>query len=246
MTDSTFVGNSGVPPAPTRAPRPSSASKTVRPADGFLNAGGAIFVCSCGSAAITNSTFSANMAASVGGAIVDEGGLTLTNVTISGNSATNGGGILIDGGSGGTLIAKNTLIAGNTLSGSGGVGPDINAAIDPTSVNNLIGIGDGSTGLSNSIGGNRIGTAAAPIAPLLGTLGSYGGTTQTIPLLPGSPAIDTGTNAWASRPPTSAASLASARRTSARSSRRASPSPSSAARRRPNRSILRSPRSSSR
>ena len=30
--------------------------------------------------------------------------------------------------------------------------------------------------------------------PLLGTLGNYGGLTQTVPLLPGSPAIDAGNN----------------------------------------------------
>ena len=66
--------------------------------------------------------------------------------------------------------------------------------MDPTSANNLIGVGDGSTGLTTGANGNRIGTAAAPVAPLLGTLGNYGGGTQTIPLLPGSLAIDAGAN----------------------------------------------------
>jgi predicted outer membrane repeat protein len=193
VTGSTFVGNNAVQPTRNSAPSPRSTSKTVRPADGFSSAGGAIFVCSCSTAVITNSTFSANTAASVGGAILDEGVLTLTNVTISGNSATNGGGVFIDNGSGGTLRMKNALIAGNTLSGSSGAGPDINGLVDSASANNLIGVGDGSTGLSNGTGGNRVGMAAAPIAPLLGTLGNYGGSTQTLPLLPGSPAIDTGT-----------------------------------------------------
>jgi CSLREA domain-containing protein len=193
VTGSTFVGNSAVQPARGRAPRPSGA---IRPADGFESAGGALFVCSCTTAAITNSTFSGNTATSVGGAILDEGGLTLTNVTISGNSAGSGGGILVDPGvpgALGTLSMRNTLIAGNTLSGSGGTGPDVNGAIDPTSTNNLIGVGDGSTGLTTGTGGNLLGTAAAPITPLLGTVGNYGGGTQTIPLLPGSPAIDAGT-----------------------------------------------------
>ena len=190
VTGSTFVGNTAAQPALTRAPHPSG---TIRPADGFTSAGGALFVCSCTTAAITNSTFSGNTAASAGGAILDEGGLTLTNVTISGNSASNGGGILVDPGAPGTLSMRNTLIAGDTLSGSGGTGPDVNGAIDPTSTNNLIAVGDGSTGLTSGAGGNRIGTVAAPITPLLGTVGNYGGSTQTIPLLPGSPAIDAGT-----------------------------------------------------
>jgi hypothetical protein len=191
VTGSTFVGNTAAQPARTLAPRQSS---PIRPTDGFTNAGGAIFICSCASAEIANSTFSRNAATSVGGAILDEGNLTLTNVTISGNSANNGGGVLVDGGSGGTLIARNALIAGNILSGSGGTSPDVNGPVDSASANNLIGVGDGSTGLTNSANGNLVGTGAAPIASLLGALGNYSGSTQTIPLLPGSPAIDAGTN----------------------------------------------------
>ena len=214
VTGSTFVGNTAKPstdPTPSHAARLGRASsrptrtvgksRPVRAADESINTGGAIFICSCTSAQITNSTFSGNTATNQGGAILDEGGLTLTNVTINGNSANNGGGVFLDAGttptrtdsgSGATLTAKNVLIAGNTLSGSGGAGPDVNGAIDPASANNLIGIGDGSTGIANGTNGNRIGTAAAPIAPLLGTLGNFGGTTQTIPLLPGSVAIDAG------------------------------------------------------
>jgi hypothetical protein len=189
VTGSTFVGNTAMqPPARGRASRPS---RPVRPLDGFTSAGGAIFICSCTGADITNSTFSDNTATGVGGAILDEGALVLTNVTVSGNSASDGGGILVDDGSGGTLRMRNTLIAGNTL--TGGAGPDVNGPIDPNSVNNLIGVADGSTGLTNGANGNLVGTGAAPVAPLLGALGNSGGGTRTIPLLPGSPAIDAGT-----------------------------------------------------
>ena len=52
---------------------------------------------------------------------------------------------------------------------------------------NLIGTG-GSGGLINGVNNNQVGVAN----PLLGTLGNYGGPTQTIPLLPGSPAIGKG------------------------------------------------------
>jgi hypothetical protein len=43
--------------------------------------------------------------------------------------------------------------------------------------------------LVNGVDANLVGTQAAPLDPLLGVLGSYGGQTQTLPLLPGSAAI---------------------------------------------------------
>jgi predicted outer membrane repeat protein len=194
VTGSTFVDNTAMQPRGVGgAPPPTRSLGPIRPADGFTGSGGAIFICSCTSAQITNSTFSGNVATGIGGAILAEGGLTLTQVTVNGNSAGEGGGIFVDNPDGGALLARNTLIAVNTLSGSGGTGPDVNGAIDPASTNNLIGVGDGSTGLTAGIQGNQIGTGVSPIAPLLGILGNYGGGTQTIPLLPGSPAIDTGT-----------------------------------------------------
>ena len=53
--------------------------------------------------------------------------------------------------------------------------------------NNLIGLG-GSGSLNNGVNGNIVGVANPLIAPL----GDYGGFTKTMPLLPGSPAIDAG------------------------------------------------------
>jgi hypothetical protein len=49
------------------------------------------------------------------------------------------------------------------------------------------------TGISAGSQGNQVGTAGAPIDPLLAALGEYGGATPTMPLLPGSPAIGGGT-----------------------------------------------------
>ena len=63
--------------------------------------------------------------------------------------------------------------------------------------NNLIGKTDGSSGWVSS---DLTGTIAAPLNPLLAPLGNYGGPTQTMALLPGSPAIDAGNNALASTP----------------------------------------------
>jgi hypothetical protein len=58
--------------------------------------------------------------------------------------------------------------------------------------NNLIGVTDGSSGW---VGSDRTGTGAQPLNPLLAPLGNYGGRTQSMALLPGSPAIDAGNNA---------------------------------------------------
>ena len=51
------------------------------------------------------------------------------------------------------------------------------------------------TGLINGVYGNLVGTAAAPIDPLLGPLADNGGPTQTLAVLAGSPALDAGNNA---------------------------------------------------
>jgi hypothetical protein len=59
------------------------------------------------------------------------------------------------------------------------------------SYNNLIGTG-GAGGLINGTNGNLVGVAD----PGLATLADYGGPTQTIALLPGSPAIDDGSATW--------------------------------------------------
>ena len=59
---------------------------------------------------------------------------------------------------------------------------------------NLIGETDGSSGWVSS---DLTGTIARPLNPLLAPLGNNGGPTQTMALLPGSPAIDAGSNALA-------------------------------------------------
>jgi Bacterial Ig-like domain (group 3) len=153
-------------------------------------------------------------ASALGGAIADQGGnLTLTNDTLADNAVTGGsgstsgaaqgGGLYNNGGDSiqltnvtitgntsgvvnqaGTVNVLNTIIAGNS---SG----DVSGKFTSSGFN-LIGDGTGSNGFGSM--GDQVGTASNPINPLLGNLGNYGGPTQTIPLLPGSPAIDAGTN----------------------------------------------------
>jgi hypothetical protein len=163
---------------------------------------------------LTDCTVSGNTAGAHGGGLVS--GLnamtTLTNVSISGNAAQNGGGLYLVRTGGATLT--NCTVTGNTASSTGGglfnylgglaltntivagqyAGGDISGAVNSASANNLVGDGSGMTGISDGSQGNQIGTAQAPIAPLLASLGDYGGPTPTMPLLPGSPAISAGTS----------------------------------------------------
>ena len=85
-----------------------------------------------------------------------------------------------------TLTIANTIVAGNTATTSG---PDADGTIVSLGTN-LIGATDDSTGW---VGSDLTGTVALPLDPMLAPLGNYGGPTQTIALLPGSPAIGAGT-----------------------------------------------------
>jgi len=148
-----------------------------------------------GNVTFINDTLDGNYASGTGGAFeMDQGGTaTFINDTITNNVGGGGGGIFGTGGGiyvmVGDLVLTNTIVAGNT---SGSIASDIFMENLPNAVsgsNNLIGTG-GSGGLVNGVNGNQVGVTN----PLLGTLGNYGGDTPTIPLLPGSPAIDAGTS----------------------------------------------------
>jgi hypothetical protein len=130
-----------------------------------------------------------------GGGLSNFGTLTLTNVTVTDNRAANGsGGLYI---SAGLPVLHNTLIAGNFRGATGTTPDDVFGSLNPGGDYNLIGDGTGMTGLSNGVNGNQVGSASAPIDPLLDSLGDNGGPTLTHALLPGSPAIDAGNNAYA-------------------------------------------------
>ena len=112
---------------------------------------------------------------------------TLNACTLTANTTAGFGGgvytIAENGSATNTLI--NTILAGNTAS----TGPDL-AQFFLASItlvgNNLIGDNSNSGQLAS---GGLIGTADTPIDPKLAPLGFYGGPTQTMPPLPGSPAI---------------------------------------------------------
>lgn len=169
---------------------------------GIYNA--AVFGNAAATVTINNSTISGNSAGSGGGVYHVSSGsgstatATLTNCTItannSGSASDSGGGIFTTiFNSISTLTLRNTLVAGN-LRSSGTIASDVSAAVDPASLNNLIGDGTGMTGISQGSGGNQVGTAGAPINPRLAALANNGGPTRTHALLAGSPALDAGNN----------------------------------------------------
>lgn len=129
------------------------------------NLGGGIFQL-LGPMILKNTTLSRNLAkASGGGVYINFDSFDLQNSTISGNTAnTSGGGGITK--NNGALMLQNTVVAGNYA-------PNL-----PSAPN----ISGTFTGTNNLTSGT----------PLLAPLGDYGGPTQTMPPLPGSPAIDTG------------------------------------------------------
>jgi hypothetical protein len=177
--------------------------------------GGGIY--NTGTATMIGSTFSGNTAGSFGGGFlngstVDTGTMTVINCTVSGNSAQQGGGIyngLDDtltvinstitansatsyGGGlynfSGPVVLNNTIVAGNTAP----TDPNINGLIDvANSFNNLIGAGN-AAGLTTGPNGNMIGVDVALV--LNPTLADNGGPTKTHALIPGSPAINAGSD----------------------------------------------------
>jgi predicted outer membrane repeat protein len=135
---------------------------------------------------INNSTFFGN-SSSQGGAIYNHGVLTINDSTLSGNSAGFGG--AINNFMTNSLTLQSCIVAGNHASTQS---PDFDGNLQATSTYNLIGDGGISTGIFNGSAGNMVGNKSLPINPKLAPLTYYGGTTPTMALLPGSPAINAG------------------------------------------------------
>lgn len=170
-----------------------SSNTSSNAAGGILNLYGNIEVTNCtlaGNIALNNS----------GGGFLNvgqgagNGQATITDSTITGNFAKFGGGIEFDPTNiGGFVKLFSTIVAGNRVSLSDSTPSDYSgAAGDASSSHNLIGQG-ATSGLTNGTNGNLVGSPANPIDPRLGPLADNGGPTQTMALLPGSPALGAGT-----------------------------------------------------
>jgi hypothetical protein len=154
---------------------------------------------SSSSPTLTNVTFSDNSAFTGGGMWNGASSSpTLTNVTFSGNSAGFSGGGMYNTSSSPTLT--NVTFSGNSAVVFGG---GMYNAFSSPALSNCILFGDSGGEFRNDKGsatvnysdvqGGYSGTGNINQDPLLAPLGDYGGPTQTMPLLPGSPAIDAGT-----------------------------------------------------
>jgi hypothetical protein len=176
---------------------------------------------------IINSTISGNHALEGGGAFNDSVGVvarindnipTVTtgvhfyNTTISNNTAYEGGGGIYntdlssaEGNPPATIEnLVSTIVANNTdtqLSTAEDYAPDLfDGAVNNVTneSNNLIGNNAGSQStFTNGVNEDIVGTDVAPIDPMLGALGFNEGFTDTMALLPGSPAINKGLNPFA-------------------------------------------------
>jgi large repetitive protein len=155
-----------------------------------------------------------------GGGLSNFGHATLTNVTVFANQAGNGNGTEARGGDGGGIanlsmaLLTNVTIALNsagsgTFGGTAGVGNELAAYGSMTVTNTIVsGVGEGCStdGAADNIvslghnldSGSTCGFADASdrsgTDPVLGPLANHGGFTETLALLPGSPAIDAGDN----------------------------------------------------
>ncbi|HEX5874419.1 MAG TPA: choice-of-anchor Q domain-containing protein [Pyrinomonadaceae bacterium] len=144
---------------------------------------------------VTNSTISGNRSISAGGGVYNfNGQTTLVNVTVTGNrgdSDGNGSAFQNGGGTAGTLSMHNSIVAGNSSGPNASPVPnDATHAPDQSSSFNLIGVCI-ECGLINGANNNQLGVSDAGLGPLA----DNGGPTLTHALLPGSPALDAGSNA---------------------------------------------------
>lgn len=186
---------------------------------GSVPRGGGAFVFNA-TTNITGSTITGNNAADNtipegGGFMQIEGSLQMVNSTVSGNSADNtdlsdSGGLLL-----GSLTAEitNSTIANNSATGTGGRGGNLNIFDSTLTFRNTI-VGGGtavtdancsvaSDATINSSGGNLDSLDQCRFTgpgdlrntdPLLAPLANNGGPTFTHALMPGSPALNAGTN----------------------------------------------------
>jgi hypothetical protein len=145
--------------------------------------GGGIFLNTGTSASLTNVTIVNNSITNVnslGGGLGANGLVSLNNVTISGNSAGFGGGAYF----GEVASVTNSIIAGNSATLAGpDCFPSASAVVNSLDYNL---VGDPSACMISGTTTHNI----TGVSALLGALGDNGGSTRTMALGAGSPAID--------------------------------------------------------
>jgi hypothetical protein len=188
-----------------------TAGSVGAPGGGGAGLGGAIFN-EGGTVTITNSTLAGNLAQGAvryptqtpyfgggqgfGGAIFNHNGsLRLLDSTLSGNTAADGGRSVYSLAD--TIVQAATVVVNNTIIGQADT---VVTDFVATAVwvywagKSATSITSGSGDLIRTQFGFS-GTITSTADPLLGPLGNNGGPTPTLALLPGSPALDAGSNA---------------------------------------------------
>ncbi len=166
--------------------------------------GGAILT--TGTLSLANCTLSGNSAPQGGAMQITGGECSLVNCTLAFNTATGNGGAIDNSFNAGTLALTHCTVFGNTSGGNGaGIANYLRTlALTNTIVAGNTGLGGDIVNFANSTvvrsGANLVqsfinqgtdsGPAAITSAPRLAPLANYGGPTQTMPPLPGSPALN--------------------------------------------------------
>jgi hypothetical protein len=155
------------------------------------NGGGALFV-NDGSVSISRCTFSGNTGSPGGAITLGNGTLTIDHSTFTGNMPQSGydagGAIFVNTIT--TATITNSTFSGNTASSAGGIQTFgtlsmSNSILSGNAGGDCSASGNSSPCPANGTAGNIVGVTAIGLSPL----GSYGGPTQTMLPLPGSPAI---------------------------------------------------------
>jgi predicted outer membrane repeat protein len=190
---------------------------------GFGSRGAGAFNAAGGKLVLQNCTFAYNKAYGEGGAIYNDGGLlNATNCTFSDNVADRGAGIFNAAAATGRISLLNCTLSGNHADGGEPLGNGVYNASGSDAVHvantiiatdnsfypdvvgpvvskghNLIGNGQSSTGFTNGLNGDQIGTSNFPKWPSLNPLAKNGGQTLTRALRDDSLAINAGNVALA-------------------------------------------------
>jgi hypothetical protein len=172
-----------------------------------LSRGGGVF--NLGTLNVVQSTISSNYANFSGGGIFNNSGVTalVADSTVVGNATQYGGGI--DNFAGTVVVVQSTVVGNAGQLGGGGIYNFLSPATVEV-VNSIVAANSSGQGgdiynansvtlvgvniIESEYGGTVSGPSPINANPLLAPLGNYGGPTQTMPPLRGSPAINAGSD----------------------------------------------------